>query len=423
MKISVNKPRLTDYQKSFLYNNSRFTIITASTKVGKTFSCIWWLFEQAHLPTAKEGFNYWWIAPTYSQAQIAFNRMKRKVNKSKAYTVNKNELIIYCPNGAEIHFKTASDPDNLYGEDVHALVFDECGRASEEAWFALRSTITATNAPAKLIGNFGGASNWVTKLVERTKDDPNYSFHKITAYDAVDAGILSLEEVEQAKRDLPEEVFKSLYLAEGGNDESRLIQDESLKKLPYNDGADGIKYLTGDIARFGADKTVLFVWSGLKVIDWVVIDKSSLTDVASQIQLLRTKYNINLQNIILDENGIGGGVIDMIGCRGFVNNARPVEVNGEMKNFDSLKSQCYIKLAEMINANMLNVSLPHTIMKDLIQELEQVKLAAMPDIQKLKIISKEVIKKIIGRSPDFSDALMMRMFFELNPNYGMYHIR
>ena len=61
-------------------------------------------------------------------------------------------------------------------------------------------------------------------------------------------------------------------------------------------------------------------------------------------------------------------------------------------------------------------------MKLLLEELEQVKLAAIPDVQKLKILGKDAIKKIIGRSPDFSDALMMRMFFELNPNHGIYHI-
>ena len=182
------------------------------------------------------------------------------------------------------------------------------------------------------------------------------------------------------------------------------------------------KRQTGDIARFGDDRTVLFVWSGLKIIDWLVIDKSKLTEVATQIQLFRVEYNINLQNIILDENGVGGGVIDIVGCRGFVNNARPVQVKGETKNFDSLKSQCYIKLAEMINANLLNVSLPHSTMKLLLEELEQVKLAAIPDVQKLKILGKDAIKKIIGRSPDYSDALMMRMFFELNPNHGIYHI-
>ena len=30
-------------------------------------------------------------------------------------------------------------------------------------------------------------------------------------------------------------------------------------------------------------------------------------------------------------------------------------------------------------------------------------------------MSKEKVKEAIGRSPDFSDALMMRMWFELKP--------
>lgn len=63
------------------------------------------------------------------------------------YNFNESNLIIKCPNGAEIHFKSADNADNLYGEDVYACVFDEAPRAKEEAWFALRSTLTATEAP------------------------------------------------------------------------------------------------------------------------------------------------------------------------------------------------------------------------------------------------------------------------------------
>ena len=41
----------------------------------------------------------------------------------------------------------------------------------------------------------------------------------------------------------------------------------------------------------------------------------------------------------------------------------------------------------------------------------------------LKIIPKETVKDIIGRSPDYSDALAMRMFFELDGNYGKYFVQ
>ena len=75
MAITIKRPNLTSYQKKFLYNGSRFTITEASTKVGKTFSHIWWIFEQAHEPWNKENYNHGWVAPVYAQAKIAFNRM------------------------------------------------------------------------------------------------------------------------------------------------------------------------------------------------------------------------------------------------------------------------------------------------------------------------------------------------------------
>ena len=52
----------------------------------------------------------------------------------------------------------------------------------------------------------------------------------------------------------------------------------------------------------------------------------------------------------------------------------------------------------------------------IIQELEQVKRSNVDKDGKLSIIPKEKVKELLGRSPDFSDALMMRMYFELIGN-------
>ena len=49
----------------------------------------------------------------------------------------------------------------------------------------------------------------------------------------------------------------------------------------------------------------------------------------------------------------------------------------------------------------------------IVQELEVVEMKDMDKDNKLQIVSKDKIKQNIGRSPDFSDALMMRMYFEL----------
>lgn len=219
MQITYTRPFVTDYQRAILDSHARYTITAAATKVGKTASHIIWLFEQAL--RLKENQSVWWVAPVYQQAEIAFNRMRSQVTDKGFFKVNESKLRLTTPMGGIIQFKSAEKPDNLYGDDVYAAVFDEFTRAREEAWFALRSTLTKTQGKCKLIGNVKGKKNWGYKMAERARmGEPDYEFHKITAYDGVNAGILAFEEVEQAKRDLPPHIFSELYLAEPTEDGS-----------------------------------------------------------------------------------------------------------------------------------------------------------------------------------------------------------
>jgi len=421
--MEINKPYLTSYQKKILFSKSRFTITEASTKVGKTHSHIIWLFGRAHEHTNAVGFNYWWVAPVYNQSKIAYKRLKRNLIRYGIYKFNESNLIITCPNGAEIHFKSAENPDNLYGEDVYACVFDEAPRAREEAWYALRSTLTATQAPCKIIGNFGGISNWVHKLKEKAKKDKEYSYFKVTCWDAIAEGILSKDEVLQAQKDLPIKIFKELYEAEASEDEGQLISNESILKLFTNQNIkQGVKYITADIARLGKDKTVIMVWDGMQVIEVIEMNTSLVTESASKIKELQQKYNINTEHIICDEDGVGGGVVDVLRCKGFVNNSAPIKVDGIIENFANLKTQCYYKLAEYINKNEIVVKCDGTIETKLSEELEWVRLPKELDTSKISLLSKDEVKKQIGRSPDYSDALMMRMYWLVNPYLGVYHI-
>lgn len=224
--IEYERPFLYPYQTDILNSPARFTVTIASTKVGKTASHVVWLFEQALL--CKENQSVWWVAPTFSQAKIAFNRMKAQITDKDFYKANETNLVLTLVTGAKIEFKTGEKPDNLYGDDVYAFVFDEFTRAREAAWFALRSTITSTAGKGKFIGNAKGKKNWGYKLAMKAKGgtDPDYQYFKITAYDAADAGMHTkdgrpfIEEIEAAKRDLPEAVFNELYLAEASEDGS-----------------------------------------------------------------------------------------------------------------------------------------------------------------------------------------------------------
>lgn len=256
MELTIVKPKLTSYQIKMLYGSERFTITEASTKVGKTFSHLWWLFEEA-LKSEKNGANYWWVAPVYPQAEIAFNRLRRTIAQYGAFQVNISKLSISCPNGAIILFKSAEKPDNLFGEDVHAVVFDEFTRARQEAWYAIRSTLTKTNGKCKLIGNAKGKKNWGYLLGAKARaGEPNYAYNRVTAYDAANEGIISFEEIEQAKRDLPERVFKELYLAEPQEDAANPFGYDYIEKCIKPMSSQPPQYFGVDLAK-SHDYTVI----------------------------------------------------------------------------------------------------------------------------------------------------------------------
>jgi hypothetical protein len=158
------------------------------------------------------------VAPVYIQAKIAFRRLKRALAKG-TYAVNETELTITLLNGAIIWFKGADKPDSLYGEDVYGAVVDEASRCKREAWHAIRSTLTHTRGPLRVIGNVKGRKNWAYELARRAESGtPDMAYFKLTAWDAVEAGVLDREEIEDARRQLPENVFRELYLAEPADD-------------------------------------------------------------------------------------------------------------------------------------------------------------------------------------------------------------
>ena len=252
--IKYKRPPLYTKQRQAIFNDERIAVVEASTKSGKTYACIAWLVEQA-LRAEHSGRNYWWVAPVYNQARIAFNRVKRGL-PAQLIKVNESDMTVTLFNGSVISFKSAEKPDNLYGEDVWGAVFDEATRAREEAWHALRSTLTATRGPVRIIGNVRGRRNWVYKLA---RSNAKVSYAKITAFDAAAAGVIDMEEIEAARAELPEQVFNELYLAEPSDDGGNPFSLKHLEACTLAAPPDVI----GPIEAYGIDLA--------KSNDWTVI--------------------------------------------------------------------------------------------------------------------------------------------------------
>lgn len=243
------------YPKQYdaVFDPARYSLIEASTKSGKTWGCIVWLTEKTM--QGGRGMNYWWVAPIYAQAKIAFRRLKDAL-PSSVFSSNEGENTITLANGAVIWFKGSDNADSLFGEDVHACVVDEASRVKEDAWNAIRTTITATEAPVRLIGNVRGRQNWFYRMARKAEaGEPNMAYHRIIAADAVAAGIISGAEVEDARRQLPEMVFRELYLAEasdaGGN--------------PF-----GLSAIRACVTTMSSDEPVVWGWDLAKSVDWTV---------------------------------------------------------------------------------------------------------------------------------------------------------
>lgn len=186
----------------------------------------------------------------------------------------------------------------------------------------------------------------------------------------------------------------------------------------------GDAFITADIARFGTDKTVIGVWSGNRV-SLKSFNGLSITETAQKIEDYRKRFAVSLSNIICDEDGVGGGCVDILKCKGFVNNSVPLpnpekartDEKGNIKpeNYANLKSQCYFRLADRINRGQLFIECNEADKQTIIEELEQVKQYNMDKDSKRQVLPKDKVKEVLGRSPDFSDTLMMREYFDLKP--------
>lgn len=216
-QIHYLRPNLYPKQTEAIFHGQRYGFIEGSTKCGKTYGLMSWLLEQAI--TGPPGANYYWVAPVFPQAEIVFKRYKASL-PAEMYRKNDTDRIITL-NHAEtvLHFKSGEKPDNLYGDDVSAAVIDEASRCREESYHAVRSTLTATRGPLRCIGNVKGRKNWFYALSRRAEmGERDMHYAKLTALDAIGGGVLAQDEIDDAKRLLPEAVFRELYMAEPADD-------------------------------------------------------------------------------------------------------------------------------------------------------------------------------------------------------------
>jgi PBSX family phage terminase large subunit len=214
---------------------------------------------------------------------------------------------------------------------------------------------------------------------------------------------------------LPDIDRKRLLEGDWDYDETkdRLYEYDDLLRCFREQQTKGDKYITADIARMGDDRTVIVLWDGLHAEKFIVLKHKPINETVTICNELIRTHNVKLSNVLVDEDGIGGGAVDYIRCKGFLNGSKAVR-----DNYMNLKADCYFKLGELITNNLITFEPTH---KDtIVKELEMVRREKLDSDGKLRVTNKEDLKKRHGLSPDFADAIMMRAFYELKRNFGKY---
>jgi hypothetical protein len=180
----------------------------------------------------------------------------------------------------------------------------------------------------------------------------------------------------------------------------------------------------------------------------VVMYKTESLDIVQATESLRARYGIPKFNVLIDQDGVGGGALKLGGYRGFSGGAQPLKEKrnvGEeraykeqrLENFQNLKTQCAYKVAEEnINTGNIKINVHQDLcmvagmrsrkakvggevidILDLVkQDLRSYRRAERNNEGKLKIEDKAQQKeRLNGRSPDFGDNVLMRKYFDLLP--------
>lgn len=163
------------------------------------------------------------------------------------------------------------------------------------------------------------------------------------------------------------------------------------------------KYITADIA-FTSDRCVIMVWYEYTVVE-VIINPS---DVEEAITQMMVQHNIPQYNVAYDSDGVGKFLTTKLrNAKPIVNNARALKD----ENYKNLKTQLYYKLTEKVKDNSVKILMANN-REEIIEELQVIRYKPSTKVGKLEMVDKGEVKKILGRSPDFSDAMAYRMYFE-----------
>lgn len=342
-------------------------------------------------------------------------------------TRNWGKEIVFS-NGSEIIFRWLQDKPTdkhftkIWGLEITWAYIDEANECPEMGVSVLKKRVwrhmnVEYNIPRKVLTTFNPDKWWVYRtfyLPYKNWLDMGKSMF-IPAL-PTDNPYLSKEYLEELKNEPNEVLRQRYYYWNFDYDDTpwRLFEYDKILDLKTNPKYNWVRYISCDVARKGKDKAIIMVFDWYEEIDRAEFWKCLNIDIENKIKEFAYKYNVWMSNVIVDEDWVWGWVVDALSCKWFINNSSAIQpLNTEqVVNFQNLKTQCYFELAKLVNWNKFRMLDDN--FTELSEELDVIVEIDLDKDSKKKIINKDGVKEKLWRSPDYSDTLMMRCYFELN---------
>lgn len=201
--------QLTEPQQQISSDTSRFRVVVAGRRFGKTYLAINELAKFARFPNKK----CLYIATTFRQAKSVIWEDLKDLLYSKNWVkkTNESDLTLTLVNGSTITLRSSENRDALRGTKYDFISLDEFADMHPDTWFSvLRPTLSDTNGHAMFIGTPKGRNHFYDLWLQGNATEEWSSWQFTT----IEGGQVDEQEIEAAKRDMDERRFNQEYNAQ-----------------------------------------------------------------------------------------------------------------------------------------------------------------------------------------------------------------
>lgn len=421
---------LHEKQKAIAESKARFKIIRAGRRSGKSTVEIETMLFKA---VSGKDRTVFYIAPTQIQARsIIWENLKSRVAGIGEAHEQRLEMTVPTVDGGKSIIKIAGweNRENFRGQSAHHITFDELDTMKDFfiGWQEIfRPALIDTAGTADFIGT-PKKENPNLRRLEKEAGEEWKAFH-FTSHDNPN---LPKEELKKAQEELDGETYKQEILAEYVENAGSLFKYTALVDMFSNTITKSEeKYLIIDVADDGSDKTVFSFWQGLELYRLEQFERLNTESIINQTREYASGERIPFSQIAVDAIGVGAGVASssmldgIVGYKSSYGAIRTDEDPTRLPNvhyrenipltteYANLRSQCVFTLADRVNNHNIAVKVADVRIKEkIIEELALYQDASKGDGKRMPT-QKDDIKALLGRSPDLSDTLVMRMYFEI----------